>query len=114
MSTDEIEIDVAGERDAKALTEPLVVRDDVGIARDAPGLFVVFSATNNRYLVDVVGSACECWDDRLDSRPDCKHKRRVEFELAIRELPEWARLEAIDEHFGAFLDNARDPALELD
>ena len=91
------------ERDVRALTECMSVLDDVGRARDAPGLFLVVTGGES-YLVDAETGACEC-DDSFYRTPDggCKHARRVAFATGERAIPAWADPSAVDPLLGAFL-----------
>lgn len=76
------------ERDRRALTEYLTVLENIGRAKDAPGLYLVVSHSGREYLLDMVTGACECADSAY-RRPDggCKHVRRVSFEIGQRQVP---------------------------
>ena len=80
-------IDTIDERDERALEQYLTVLPDQGEVRNSPGQALVVSESGNEYLVDAVHGACECWDDRRDDRPRCKHRRRVEFATGQRAIP---------------------------
>lgn len=77
-------------RDARALTEMLLAFDDIGWAKGADGLWVVYSADGTEYRIDVETGACDC-DDAFYRDPDggCKHARLVEFLIGEREVPPW-------------------------
>lgn len=86
------------DRDVRALTEYLVVLPDVGRARGAPGLYVVYSQDGrHRYLVDIDTGACECDDSFYrDPRNGCKHVRRARYEFGERAIPAWVDRSKID------------------
>ena len=91
--------DQLDQRDADALTQYLTVLDDVGLARDAPGLYVVVSESGSEYLVDAREETCSCPDHRYrDIR--CKHIRRTEFATGRREIPAWVDDDAVDPDLG--------------
>lgn len=88
-------------RDVDALTGRMTVLDDIGQARDAPGLYVVVSDSGRSYLVDSEGGACTC-DDSLYRSPDggCKHYRRTLYAVGRREIPAWVDHSQIDPLLG--------------
>ena len=86
-------------RTRRAATECMTVMDDVGDARDAPGLFVVVGENGGgEYLVDTHTGACSC-PDAEHRNPDggCKHVRRVR--MATGETPVPAGVD-VDEQLG--------------
>lgn len=88
------------ERDRRALEQYLTVLDDVGIAADADGLYVVVSESGRQYLVDVRGNGtCRCPDARhRDVR--CKHWKRVLYATGRKPIPEEIPREDIDDQLG--------------
>lgn len=84
-------------RTRRAATECMTVMDDVGDARDAPGLFVVVGENGGgEYLVDTHTGACTC-PDAEHRNPDggCKHVRRAR--MASCETPVPAGVDADDQ-----------------
>lgn len=93
------------ERDIRALTEYLTVLENIGRAKDAPGLYLVVSGSNgDEYLVDATSSVCECADYQYrEPAGGCKHVRRVAFETGDRAVPaEYADMVPAD--FGKHVD----------
>jgi len=80
----------ADERTRRALTEPLLVYEDLGWAADTEGLALVYSADGTEHRVDVVKGACDC-DDQYYRDPEhaCKHARRAAIALGYLPVPAW-------------------------
>jgi hypothetical protein len=96
-------------RDVRALTEAMSVMDDVGDARDAPGLYLVVGENGGgEYVVDTADPhpRCTCPDDEynLDAAEPCKHYRRVMFETGARPIPVGVDPDAVDDHLGVAVD----------
>jgi len=88
-----------GERMVRALTECMVVLDDVGQARDAPGIYLVVSESGREYVVDDRLESCTCHDYQY--RPgECKHLVRVAYATGAREIPAWVQRDAVDPLLG--------------
>jgi hypothetical protein len=85
--------------DVRALTECMTVLPH------APGLFRVVSGSGATYTVDAREGSCSCPDARYRDR-ECKHQRRVEYELGEREIPDWVQGDQIDELFQEFVKPA--------
>jgi len=92
--------------EVRALTEKMTVLDDVGRARDAPGLFVVVSSSGASYLVDYQEERCEC-PSQFYRGGECKHLARVAYATGERDIPEWVRADRVDEHLGDYLQEGR-------
>jgi hypothetical protein len=94
-------------RTERALSECMTVLSDHGLARDAPGLFVVIGENENgEYLVDSRTGSCDC-DDMRYRDPDggCKHLRRVAVLTGDRPIPTWIPdVVDIDTRIGANVD----------
>ena len=69
------------ERDIRA------ARESMTVVREAPGLFEVYSGTTSRYLVGILEEHCTCPAATYQAGK-CKHLRRVEQELGVREVPD--------------------------
>lgn len=82
--------------DVRALTEVM------SVLPEAPGLYTVVSGSGKTYTVDTREGACTCPDARYRDR-DCKHQRRVAYELGDRTLPGWADRGSVDDHFRQFV-----------
>ena len=98
------ELEIIDERDARALTQPMTVMDSVGIVRGADGMYEV--TTEHEYIVDLEapsGARCLC-DDHKFRRVECKHIRRVRFEIGDREIPAWVDPDDVDGVLGEFID----------
>lgn len=91
-------------RDVRALTEYMTVLEDVGEARDAPGLYTVVGQNGGTYTVDARTGACTCPDARHNlpdgDRETCKHRARVAFATGERTVPAWADRSAVDPDLG--------------
>ena len=97
-------LEVLDERDARALTQPMTVMDSVGIVRGADGMYEV--TTESEYIVDLeapTGARCLC-DDHKFRRVECKHIRRVRFEIGERAIPAWVDRDDVDDVLGEFVD----------
>ena len=92
-------VDPLDERDVAALTEYMITLEDVGDARDAPGLYTVVAQSGRQYLVDVESGACEC-DDSFYRDVQCKHLERTRFATGRRSIPAWVNEEAVDPQLG--------------
>lgn len=94
-----------GERDVRALTETMTVLDGCAPApADAPGLYLVTTASGHSYTVDPGLAACGCPDsEHRDPDGGCKHVRRVRFETGRRPLPAWIDEAALDDQFRQFV-----------
>ncbi|MBX0297202.1 hypothetical protein [Haloarcula nitratireducens] len=92
------------DRTVAALTEVMSVLDSVGRVRNAPGLYLVVSSSGSEYLVDMAEGRCECPDDSHRPSVTCTHRRRVEFVIGERPIPEWANQDALDDQFGLHVD----------
>lgn len=102
---------VLDERDARALTTPMSVLEDVGIVAGADGMFEVTTASGREYVVDIdapEGARCLC-DDQKYRQPDdgCKHIRRVLFEIGERAIPSWVDRDDVDEQLGAYVSSGQ-------
>jgi len=85
----------------------MTVLPNHGVARDAPGLFVVIGENENgEYLVDVDEQSCTCGDSRDPRRPNpCKHIRRVAILTGDRPIPTWVpEVVDVDRTIGANVD----------
>lgn len=85
--------------EVRALTEKMTVLDDVGDARDAPGLYVVVSSSGASYLVDHQEARCEC-PSQFYRGGECKHLARVAYALGDRDIPEWVQEDRVDDQLG--------------
>lgn len=107
--TADTDVEQLDARDARALTESMMVLDDVGRARGAPGLFLVVAKQGGAYLVDVETGACECPDHEYRSQQlgqrGCKHRRRVAFATGERAIPAWVDRDAVDPGLGEHVDD---------
>lgn len=108
------EIRMLGKRDVKALTESMTVRDDAPSVDGASGMFEVTShpedpeKDDSTYVVDVEapsGARCLCKDFQFRDR-ECKHVKRVRFELGDRVIPAWVKTEKIDDEFAEHIADA--------
>lgn len=94
-------------RTKRALAECMTVLPNHGLARDAPGLFVVIGENENgEYLVDSRTDSCDC-DDMRYRDPDggCKHLRRVRVLTGERPIPTWVpEVVDVDSRIGANVD----------
>jgi hypothetical protein len=95
-------------RDAAALTEYMIVLEDVGDAREADSLYVVVAQSGREYTVDAETGACEC-DDAFYRDPDggCKHVRRVAFATGRCEIPAWVDRSRVDPQLGIHVDDVQ-------
>lgn len=75
--------DFVDERDVRALTETMFVRET------APDLYDVRTRTGGAYHVDTREPACTCPDFQYRDVA-CKHIRRVELEAGVRDADELA------------------------
>jgi hypothetical protein len=84
-------------RTRRAATECMTVMDDVGDARDAPGLYVVVGENGGgEYLVDTHTGACTCPDaEYRNPAGGCKHVRRAR--MASCETPVPAGVDVDDQ-----------------
>jgi predicted nucleic acid-binding Zn finger protein len=109
--TDDSSIEDLDKRDARALSEAMVVLPDEEKARGADGLFVVIGENSNgSYLVDTVTGACECPDHQYnlptdDGRETCKHVARAEYATGQRAIPQWMNPDAVDSNLGCATDD---------
>jgi len=90
-------------RDARALTTPMTVMDDVGMVRDAEGMFEVTTDSGREHIVDLAapsGARCLCSDHKYRN-VECKHIRRCQFEIGAREIPAWVDPDDVDDQLGA-------------
>lgn len=88
-------VDGTSKRDIRALTEPIVVVE----RKKEPGLFDVYNAEGDRYLVDGDTGACTCKDAEYNQPENgCKHTRRVALWTGEREIPEWVNVDGLDYH----------------
>ncbi|MFA1610142.1 hypothetical protein [Halobellus rubicundus] len=103
---DDRSIDDLDKRDVRALTEAMSVLPDYGRARGADGLFVVIGEnSNDPYLVDVVGKACECPDaEYRDPDGGCKHIKRIEYATGRTAIPQWVDRDVVDDNLGCAVD----------
>ncbi len=92
-------------RDADALTRCMTVVDDVGWARDAPGLFLVVSDSGREYRVDFHEGTCEC-ADHFFRGARCVHLRRVAFATGERAIPAWTDRDRVDGQLGQHFDGS--------
>lgn len=81
------------ELDVRALRECMTV------VKEAPGMYLVASASGNAYTVDARGGACECPDFQWRERY-CKHARRVDFARGERVIPAWVDRSKVDPLLG--------------
>jgi len=102
-TTDEPESSDLPDRTEAALTEVMSVLDDIGLARGAPGLYLVVSSSGSEYLVDTREETCECPDDEYRDIT-CKHRRRVAFATGEQPIPGWVRRDRLDDNFGEHVD----------
>lgn len=81
------------------------VLDDLDEARNARDLYVVVSQSGSKYVVDAVGSVCDC-PDFMNRQPDdgCKHVRRVELIRGDRPIPAGIDPAEMDDQFGLHVD----------
>jgi hypothetical protein len=98
-STTPTDTEAFDERAARALVECMTVIGDTPRVQDDSERFEVFSASGNRYLVDLRAEACGC-HDCLHRGVECKHRKRVLFATGRQPIPGWADLEAIDPLLG--------------
>ncbi|ELZ84427.1 hypothetical protein C453_12811 [Haloferax elongans ATCC BAA-1513] len=92
-------------RDAKALTEPMkVVECDPGVWNDSE---IAVYSEDRRYIVSLPAGYCEC-EDAHYRNSKCKHQRRVEFALGLRDIPSWANPNAIDDQLLRRLEERED------
>lgn len=88
-----------GGRDARALTEPmLVLADSPRVRRDTDGRYHVISGESD-YIVDLISGTCGC-PDALHRGTECKHQRRAAFATGRRPIPRWAETDALDDSLG--------------
>jgi hypothetical protein len=91
------------DRDVRALTETMTVLGETAPApADAPGLYLVTTASGSSYTVDPDLGACECPDAEYRDAT-CKHVRRVRFERGARQVPPSATRAALDDDFRLFV-----------
>lgn len=83
----------------RALTERMTVCSEIGMARGAPAMHVVTSASGSTYHVDVRAGACDCPDRRHRDRK-CKHLWRAELATGETIIPGWVDVEEIDATLG--------------
>lgn len=95
------------ETDAKALTRPMCVFEDVDPSREdlppvegVPGFYLVFRDVE--HVVDLRTRSCDCRDFQYRDG-DCYHIRRAEYATNSRRIPEWVDDDAIDDRLGYFL-----------
>lgn len=94
------------ERDVRALTSYMTVLDDTPRVDGADGLYEVVSESGKSYLVDADTGSCECADAEYNApEGGCKHRRRVEFATARREIPTWVDADAVDPDLGRHVDD---------
>ena len=63
----------------------------------APKMYEVYSENGTRYVVDIESKACTCKDHQYrNPTGGCKHVRRVELALGVRELPDSVSPEDVD------------------
>jgi len=93
------------DRDVRALTETMTVLGETAPApADAPGLYLVTTASGSSYVVDPDLGACECPDaEHRDPAGGCKHVRRVRCETGARQVPPSATGAALDDDFRLFV-----------
>jgi len=89
--------------DVRALTEVMSVLEE------APGIYTVVSGSGATYTVDARDGACTCPDARYRDR-ECKHQRRVAYEIGDRTLPGWADRSSVDDHFRKFVTSEGESA----
>ncbi|SEU01391.1 hypothetical protein [Natrinema hispanicum] len=97
------DIEVLEEPAARALTTPMTVMDDVGMVRDADGMFEVTTDSGREYIVDLEapsGARCLCHDHKYCQR-DCKHIWRCRFETGEEPIPAWVDPDDVDDQLGA-------------
>ncbi|MDG5761916.1 hypothetical protein QA600_21580 [Natronococcus sp. A-GB1] len=99
------------ERDCRALEQYLTVLEDQGDVRGNPGEYKVVSESGNSYAVNTLLGECECWDDRRQDRPRCKHRRRVEFATGYRTIPNTDCVD-VDPSLGEHVSSVNDAANE--
>lgn len=94
------------DKDARALTEYMIVLDDADpVDDDLPsvrGVEAFFLVVHvDEHVVDLRTGSCTC-DDWFYREPagGCKHRRRVEFAIGERDVPEWVDPSAIDSGLG--------------
>lgn len=91
------------DRDVRALTETMTVLSETAPApADAPGLYLVTTASGSSYTVDPALGACECPDAEYRDAA-CKHVRRVRFETGGRQVPPSATRAALDDDFRLYV-----------
>ena len=101
MAAVQTSADVLDRRDAAALTECMSVLDDIGWARDSPGLYLVVTESGACYRVDHQEGRCNC-SDQFYRNPTggCKHVRRVQYAIQEREIPDWVNQSRVDDQLG--------------
>lgn len=110
-----VDVDTAGEtevsgepfdeRAAKALTEYMVVLEDLPEVRDDSEQYVVVSQSGSTYTVDLRSESCEC-PDSLHRGVECKHRRRVAFATGRAVIPAWADLDRVHDRLGEHVSGA--------
>lgn len=101
------------DRDVRALTEELTVRDSVGHVKDADDMYLVVGESGNEYTVDLRSRVCDGPDFNYRDEVDrCKHIRACEFATGKRPIPAWVDRGAINNSLGAHIDAA--PTFEAD
>jgi hypothetical protein len=80
-------------RTVAALTQPMTIYED-DPATSYPEEVAVYHR-GTRYLVNPTTGYCDC-DDHFYRNTECKHQRRVAFELGERPIPAWANADALD------------------
>jgi hypothetical protein len=84
------------QREARALTEPLVAVDDRGAVQNAPGLAHIYAADGTRYLVDLEYGGCQCPDSTYRDGVTCKHVVVGRLWTGRRPLPDGIDESAVD------------------
>ncbi|QRY26391.1 hypothetical protein [Halobacterium sp. BOL4-2] len=99
--------DVLDERDARALTQDMSVREDAGWARGAPDCYLVDVADSGAsYRVNARAGRCSC-PAQFWRGHKCTHLARVAFATGSREIPDWVQDDRVDPQLGYHLTEAQ-------
>jgi hypothetical protein len=93
------------DRAVRALTETMLVTDDVDIVRGADACYLVWSETGKSYFVDAREQVCQCPDHEY-REAECKHIRRVNFATGREPMPAYLDADAVDPLLGRSVSRA--------